>query len=149
MSMTSRVIALEDEITSLKMVINHLEAENAHCSEELAIIRLAMRELETPILPAIAPDGEDQTKKVQSTKKTSSSRGDSPNSRNNKLHKQASDSSSEGDTSEEGDVHTHVGLRPDVLGSQSKTLADRVQITPVIPGLPPRGLDPEGRWRCS
>jgi hypothetical protein len=112
----ARVIALEDETTSLRMVINHLEAENAHCSEELAIIRLAMRELEALILPPIAPDGEDQKKKVQSTKKTSSSRGDSPNSRKNKLRKQASDSSSEGDTSEEDDVHTHVGLGPAVPG---------------------------------
>jgi hypothetical protein len=39
----ARFIALEDETTFLMMVINHLEAENAHCSEELAIIRLAMR----------------------------------------------------------------------------------------------------------
>jgi hypothetical protein len=68
----TRVIALEDETTSLRMVINHLEAENAHCSEELAIIRLYMRELETLILPPIAPDGEDQKKKGQLTNKTSS-----------------------------------------------------------------------------
>jgi hypothetical protein len=112
----ARVIALEDEATSLRMVINHLEAENAHYSEELAIFRLAIRELETLILPPIDPDGEDQKKKVQSTKKTSYSRGDSLNSRKNKLRKQASDSSSEGDTSEDNDVHTHVGLGPAVPG---------------------------------
>jgi hypothetical protein len=106
----ARVIALEDETTSLRMVINHLEAENAHCSEELAIVRLAIRELETLILLPIAMDGEYQKKKVQSIRKSSSSRGDSPNSRKNKLRKKASDSSSEGDTSEEDDVHTHVGL---------------------------------------
>jgi hypothetical protein len=98
------------------MVINHLEAENAHCFEELAIIRLSMQDLETLILPPIAPDGEDQKKKVQSTKKTSSSRGDSSNSRNNELRKQASDSSSEDETSEEDDVHTHVGIGPAVPG---------------------------------
>ena len=39
----ARVIALEDETTSLRMVINHLEAGNAHCSEELAILRHAIR----------------------------------------------------------------------------------------------------------
>jgi chromosome segregation ATPase len=112
----ARVIALEDETTSLRMVINHLEAENAQCSEKLAIVRLAIRELETLLLTPIAPDGKDQKKKVQSTKKTSSSRGDSPNSRKKKLRKQASDYSSEGDTSEEDDVHTHVGLGPAVPG---------------------------------
>jgi hypothetical protein len=110
----ARFIALEDETISLRMVINHLEAEYAQGSEELAIVRLTIRELETLILPPIAPVGEDQKKKVQSTKKTSSSRGNSPNSRKKKLRKQASESSSEGDTSEEDDVHTHVGLGPAV-----------------------------------
>jgi hypothetical protein len=112
-----QVTALEDETSSLRMVINHLEAENAHCSEELAILRLAIWELETLILPPVTPEGVDQ-KKVRSTKtkKMSSSRGDSPTSRKNKLRQQASEPSSEGDTSEEDDVHTHVGLGPSVPG---------------------------------
>jgi hypothetical protein len=67
-------------------------------------------------LPPIAPLGEDQKKTVQSTKKTSCSRGDSPNSLKNKLRKQASDSSSEGNTSDEDDVHIHVGLGQAVPG---------------------------------
>jgi hypothetical protein len=75
----ARVIALEDETTSLRMMINHLEAENAHCSEELAIIRIDMRELETLILYPIAPDGQDQKKKGHLAKKASYSRGDAPN----------------------------------------------------------------------
>jgi hypothetical protein len=114
----ARFISLEDGTSSLRLVINHLEAEDAHCFEEMAILRLAIRELEALILPPIALEGEDQNRKVQSTKteKTSSSRGDSPNSRKSKLRQQASESSSEGDTSEEDDVHTHKGLGPAVPG---------------------------------
>jgi hypothetical protein len=117
----AQFIALEDETNSLTMVMSHLEAEDTHCSEELAIFRLSIRELESLRLPPTAPEMEDQKMKAQSTKtkKTSSSRGDSPNSRKKKLRQQASDSSSEGEASKEDEVHLHVGLGPAVPGQQS------------------------------
>jgi hypothetical protein len=131
-------------------MINNLEAEKDHCFEELVVFRLSIWELEALILSALTQEGEDQKKKVKSTKtkKKSSSRGDSSNSRKNKLRQQGSDSSSEGDTRRGRRTHTCGSWTSRPRDHRAEHSPTGVQITPVIPGLPPSEIDPESRWHC-